>query len=110
MIGAHTVIVPANHCFDRTDIPLNLQPIRVQGITIADDVWIGAGCCILDGVNIGRGAVIGAGAVVTKNIDAYSVAVGVPALTVRSRSKAEMHRPVAAPNARVTSESGVPNK
>jgi acetyltransferase-like isoleucine patch superfamily enzyme len=105
MIGAHTVIVPANHSFNRTDIPLNLQPTRTQGITIADDVWIGARCCILDGVNIGRGAVIGAGAVVTKDIDAYSVAFGVPALVMRSRSNAEVTRPIAARDARVTSAS-----
>jgi acetyltransferase-like isoleucine patch superfamily enzyme len=85
MIGAHTVIVPANHSFDRSDIPLNLQQIRKRGITIADDVWIGARCCILDGVRIGTGAVIGAGAVVTKDINDYSIAVGVPAIEIRSR-------------------------
>lgn len=96
MIGAHTVIVPANHSFNRTDVPINLQPIRNKGITIADDVWIGARCCILDGVRIGKGAVIGAGAVVTKDIDAYSIAFGVPALAVRTRNDAAVTRPMAA--------------
>ena len=105
MIGAHTVIVPANHSFDRTDIPLNLQPIRKRGITIADDVWIGAGCCILDGVRIGKGAVIGAGAVVTKDIDDYSIAVGVPAVAVRSRSNDAVPRSIPAREDRVRSSS-----
>jgi acetyltransferase-like isoleucine patch superfamily enzyme len=105
MIGAHTVIVPANHSFDRTDIPLNLQPIRKRGITIADDVWIGAGCCILDGVCVGKGAVIGAGAVVTKDIDDYSIAVGVPAVAVRSRSNDAVPRSIPAREDRVPSSS-----
>ncbi len=85
MIGAHTVIVPANHSFHRTDLPMNMQPISKKGIIIAEDVWIGTRCCILDGVRIGKGAVIGAGAVVTKDIDAYSIAFGVPAFASRSR-------------------------
>jgi acetyltransferase-like isoleucine patch superfamily enzyme len=105
MIGAHTVIVAADHSFDRTDIPINLQPIRKLGITVADDVWIGAACCILDGVRIGKGAVIGAGAVVTKDIDAYGVAVGVPALTVRSRSKAEVNPAISTSEAQIASGS-----
>ncbi|HEY7220208.1 MAG TPA: DapH/DapD/GlmU-related protein, partial [Candidatus Binatia bacterium] len=56
-----------------------------EGIDIGEDVWIGAGCKVLDGVRIGKGAVIGAGSVVTKNIGSYAVAVGVPATVVRSR-------------------------
>jgi acetyltransferase-like isoleucine patch superfamily enzyme len=85
MIGAHTVIVPANHGFGRLDVPMNLQPLTRQGISIGQDVWIGSGCRVLDGVRIGDGAVIGAGSVVTKNIDAYTIAFGVPAVAVRSR-------------------------
>jgi len=85
MIGAHTVIVPANHGFARLDVPMNLQPLTREGITIGEDVWIGAGCKVLDGVRIGPGTVIGAGSVVTRDIDAYSVALGVPAAVVRSR-------------------------
>jgi acetyltransferase-like isoleucine patch superfamily enzyme len=85
MIGAHTVIVPANHSFDRIDVPMNRQPIRKKGIIIGEDVWIGARCCILDDVQIGESAVIGAGAVVTKNVDAYAIAVGVPAFATHSR-------------------------
>jgi len=86
MIGAHTVIVPANHGFARVDVPMNAQPLTREGITIGEDVWIGSGCRVLDGVTIGNGAVIGAGAVVTKDIEAYGVALGVPATVVRIRT------------------------
>jgi acetyltransferase-like isoleucine patch superfamily enzyme len=85
-IGAHTIIIPANHGFKQPDRPLHVQPLTKEGITIGEDVWIGAGCKILDGVRIGNSAVIGAGSVVTKDIDAYSIAFGVPARVAGSRS------------------------
>jgi acetyltransferase-like isoleucine patch superfamily enzyme len=85
MIGAHTVVVPANHGFGPVDAPMNVQPLTREGISIGEDVWIGSGCTVLDGVRIGNGAVIGAGSVVTKDIDAYCVAFGVPAVVARSR-------------------------
>jgi len=85
MVAAHTVIIPANHGFSRTDMPMNAQPLTREGIDIGEDVWIGAGCKVLDGVRIGKGAVIGAGSVVTKDIESYAIAVGVPATVVRSR-------------------------
>jgi acetyltransferase-like isoleucine patch superfamily enzyme len=88
IIGAHTVIIPFNHGFERADMPMNLQPLTKKGIVIADDVWIGASCCILDGVRIGKGAIIGAGAVVTRDVNDYNVAIGVSAVAVRSRSNA----------------------
>lgn len=89
MIGAHTVIVAANHGFARIDVPMNAQPLTKEGITIGEDVWIGAGCRVLDGVRIGDGAIIGAGAVVTRDIAPYGVAMGVPAAVVRSRRESE---------------------
>ncbi|MFW6348161.1 MAG: acyltransferase [Cyclonatronaceae bacterium] len=52
-------------------------------IIIEDDVWITMNCMIMKGVRIGRGAVIAAGAVVTKDVPAYSVAGGVPAKVIR---------------------------
>jgi len=85
MIAAHTIIVPANHGIGRLDVPMGAQPLTKKGIAIGEDVWIGAGCKVLDGVHIGNGAVIGAGSVVTKNIDAYMIAVGAPAKVVGSR-------------------------
>ena len=93
MIGAHTVIVPANHGFGRIDVPMNVQPLTQEGISIGNDVWVGSGCKVLDGVRIGNGAVIGAGSIVTKDIDAYSIALGVPATVVRSRRSVEDRSP-----------------
>lgn len=84
-IAAQTVIIPSNHNFDRTSIPIHLQGSNSKGIVIHDDVWIGAGVKILDGVTIDEGAVIGAGAVVTKDVPAYSVNVGVPAQVIGFR-------------------------
>jgi acetyltransferase-like isoleucine patch superfamily enzyme len=84
-VAPHVVIAPMNHIFENPDIPFQHQGIKSKGIKIADDVWIGAGAIILDGVTIGKGSVIGAGAVVTRDIPAYSVAVGVPAKVIKMR-------------------------
>ncbi|HSM80786.1 MAG TPA: acyltransferase [Nodosilinea sp.] len=59
--------------------------VSEKGITIEDRCWIGSGAKILDGVTIGYGSAIGAGAVVTKDIPPYSVAVGVPARVLENR-------------------------
>ncbi len=87
-IAAHTVIIPANHGFEQIGVPIAEQPLNKKGIVIGSDCWIGAGVRILDGVHIGDGSVIGAGAVVTKDIPSNSVAVGVPAKVVQTRSRA----------------------
>jgi acetyltransferase-like isoleucine patch superfamily enzyme len=84
-IAAHTVMIPANHTFDDANCPIFEQPVIAKGILIEDDVWIGAGVCLLDGVKIGKGSVIGAGSVVTCNIPEVSVAVGTPARVIRQR-------------------------
>jgi len=83
MISGLTYIVPANHLFERQDIPYVLQGESRQGIVIGNNVWIGAGCVILDGVSIGDNAVIGAGAVVSESIPANVLALGVPARVIR---------------------------
>ena len=54
-------------------------------VVIGSNVWIGANAIVLPGVTIGKGSVIGAGIVVTKDIPPYSVAVGVPAKVIKSR-------------------------
>lgn len=84
-IATHTVIIPANHVFSDKNIPIKDQGLTKVGIVIGDDVWVGAGVRILDGCRIGRGAIIGAGAVVTKDVQPYSVVVGVPAKMVAHR-------------------------
>ena len=85
-IAPQVMIMPMNHIFDDPNIPIRKQGIQAQGVKIEDDVWLGAGAIVLDGVTIGKGSVIGAGAVVTKDIPPYSVAVGVPARVTKKRN------------------------
>jgi acetyltransferase-like isoleucine patch superfamily enzyme len=84
-IAAHTVIVASQHRFDTREIPIRKQGLKAKGINIEDDVWIGANVTILDGVRIGKGAIIGAGAVVTKDVDSYAIVGGVPAKLIKHR-------------------------
>jgi len=79
------VIGGGDHRYERTDIPIIAQGQIVQGITIEDNCWIGAGVKVQDGTKIGRDSIIGAGAVVTKELPEFSVAVGVPAKVLKSR-------------------------
>ena len=83
-IAAHCVIVPANHIFTDITIPIYKQGLKKEGIVIEDDVWIGSGVKILDGVTIKRGCVIGANAVVTHSTNEYGVYVGIPAKKIKS--------------------------
>lgn len=84
-IGPHAVIIAANHIFDDPSRPIYLQGECKKGIVIENDVWIGAGAGILDGVVVATGTVVGAGAVVTKSTPPYSVVVGVPAKVIKMR-------------------------
>lgn len=69
------------------DRPIKDQPLTTKGgIVIEDDVWLGYRAIVLDGVRIGRGAVIGAGSVVTQNIPAGAIAAGIPARVITMRS------------------------
>lgn len=80
------MIAGGNHSFDRRDIPMFHQPSYSRGgISLGDDVWIGANATILDGVRIGEGSVIGAAAMVNKEIPSYSIAVGAPAKVIKER-------------------------
>jgi len=63
-------------------VPLRAMRFNSSRITVGDDVWIGAGCTVLKGVDLGNGSTIGAGSVVTKNVPASTVVVGVPAREV----------------------------
>lgn len=84
-IAAHCMIISSNHVFESTDQYIYEQGLSSEGIIIEDDVWIGTGCKILDGVHIKQGAIIAAGAVVTKNVGAYEIVGGVPAKVLKKR-------------------------
>ncbi|MCD4653241.1 acyltransferase [bacterium] len=79
------VIGGGNHTFKRTDIPIMQQPSYVNGIVMDDDIWLGADVRILDGSHIGTGVVIGAGALVNRDIPEYKLAAGMPARVIRDR-------------------------
>lgn len=87
VIGAYTYLVGGSHYHtDRTDIPVSQQGLDLKGgICIENNVWLGARVTVLDGVTIGRDAIIGAGAVVTHNVPAFATAVGTPAKVVKYR-------------------------
>jgi acetyltransferase-like isoleucine patch superfamily enzyme len=79
----HCQIIAVNHVFDDPERPFVAQGITAQGIVIEDDVWLGSAAVILDGVRIGRGAVVAAGAVVTRDVPAHTLVGGVPARVIR---------------------------
>ncbi|KND40294.1 acyltransferase [Streptomyces stelliscabiei] len=83
-IGAHTSLLGFNHS-TAPDRPVFRQPLTSRGITVGDDVWIGSHVVVVDGVTVGDHCVIGAGAVVTKDLPAWSVAAGNPARRIRDR-------------------------
>ena len=85
LIAAHVKIFSANHVFSDVNRPIQTQGETSKGVRIGSDVWVGAGCTILDGVTIGEGAVIAAGSVVTRDVPDMAVVAGVPAKIVKMR-------------------------
>lgn len=92
LFGPGVQVLAVNHITSDPAMPIRDQGITAEGIRIEDDCWIGAGAIILDAITIGRGAVIGAGAVVTRSVPARTLAVGVPARVVRELDAAETRR------------------
>ena len=88
LLAAYTYIVGGgSYNLDRKDIPISKQPDfeGKGGIFIEQGTWIGAHCVILDGVRVGTGSVIAAGAVVNKEIPPMSIAAGIPAKIIKER-------------------------
>ena len=80
-IGPRVTILPMEHAnASRVRAAIN---VRMGGVKIKEDVWIGAGVIILSGITIGECSVIGAGAVVTKDVEPYTIVAGVPAKKIR---------------------------
>jgi len=87
LIGPKVLILSSGHEFSNFKKPVNQQPLKFGEVIIENDVWLGGGVIILPGVKIGRGCVIGAGAVVTKSLQEYAVVVGNPAKIVKFRQR-----------------------
>lgn len=84
-IAAHVVLACVAHSYADPDTPIVMQPTDKRKIVIEDNVWIGANAVITPGITIGTGSIIGAGAVVTKDVEPYSVMGGTPAKLIRKR-------------------------
>lgn len=86
MMGTNCIIYTENHEFSRIDIPMRKQGASPsRPVIIDDDVWIGGRVTILPGVHVGKGSIIGAGAVVTKDVPEYAIVAGNPAVVIKNR-------------------------
>lgn len=93
-IGADVMMGPECRIYTRNHAHADLaRPMRLQGfeapraVTIDDDVWLGARVMIMPGTTVGRGSILAAGTIVTRDVPPYSVVAGVPARIVRDRSR-----------------------
>ncbi len=86
MMAPEVVILTSNHAHTKTDIPMMFQGSEgFKDVIIEDDVWIGQRAIVLPGVNLKKGTIVGAGAVVTKTFPPYSIIGGNPARLIKSR-------------------------
>jgi len=88
LFAAYTYLVGGGHEFDRVDAPVLEQGRSSRGIELGENVWLGTGAKVLDGVRLGRDVVVGANAVVTEDLPDGAVAAGVPARVLRRRGEA----------------------
>lgn len=87
MMGVDCLIISQNHRFDDISIPMREQGFHYpEPVIIEDDVWIGSRVTILPGVKIGRGSVVGAAAVVTKDVEPFTIVGGNPAKIIGRRN------------------------
>ncbi len=94
MFGGHITVLSGrhHHDFDRLDRPMIEQQGQLTQVRIGDDVWVGNGAIIM--ADVAPGTVIGAGAVVTRTYEPYSVLAGVPARPIRRRGQPASERKV----------------
>jgi len=105
VVGDNVLIAPccyfagaAGYTAKRTDIPIVDQPLDLRGgLTVEDNVWIGAGATIMDGVTVGHDAIIAAGSVVLTNVPPYAVVRGSPAKVIHNRLEAAEQATAASP-------------
>jgi acetyltransferase-like isoleucine patch superfamily enzyme len=85
LLGVNVVILSSSHRFDQPGKLIQHSGKTFQPTRIGADVWIGSNAVIRSGVEIGRGSIVGAGAVVTRSFPEYSIIGGVPARWLRAR-------------------------
>ena len=85
LVAAYTYLVGGDHLYDQLDTPVLYQGRTAQGIEVDDNVWLGAHVVVSDGSQVGRDAIIGAGAVVIGRVPPFHIAAGVPAKIIRDR-------------------------
>jgi acetyltransferase-like isoleucine patch superfamily enzyme len=86
LCGPRVIVWARDHNYQRLDVPMKSQGHNARKIIIEDDVWLGAGAIVLKGVRVGRGSIVGAGSVVTKDVLPYSIVAGNPARPIGDRS------------------------
>lgn len=85
LLAAYTYLVGGDHDFGEVGVSVLEQGRSSRGIEVGTGAWLGAGAKVLDGVRIGDHAIVGTGAVVTRDVGDYVIAAGVPARVVRDR-------------------------
>lgn len=85
LVGGHCHIVSGNHEYRDTNVPMARQGFVSKGVVLEEDVWLGGGVKVLDGVRIGKGAIVAAGAVVNKDVEPFAIVGGVPARRISTR-------------------------
>lgn len=85
LISAYSIVRDSNHGIVK-NTPINRQPHNIKPIVIEDDVWLGSHTSVTAGCKISKGVIVGANAVVTKNVEPYTMIGGVPAKFIKTRS------------------------
>jgi acetyltransferase-like isoleucine patch superfamily enzyme len=89
LLAANCVLAPTDHEYADRDVQIRLQGFRPSrgGVTIEDDVWVGAGSVLLDGTRLGRGAIVAAGSVVRGDVPPFTIVAGNRAVPVGMRGR-----------------------
>lgn len=94
-IAPRANLIAENHAHGDIFLPITRQGLTAEGITVGDDVWIGAQAIVLDGIHVGAHSIVAAGAVVTKDVPEYSIVGGNPARVLKNRIREYFREPLA---------------